>query len=409
MFVDILNEAKDEIIKTGAGRKLTLGGKTETFPVYRIPLKYLYYNDQNDRIATWIIKYKTENDIEALDPSSEGYNDIIEGFIIDSNSEAFEKTKENIRKFDQREPGVIMPDGRIIDGNRRFTCLRKLAESEGRFDWFETIVIPKEFENNAKQIKLLELSIQHGEETKVGYNPIDRLVGVYNDIEANKLLTINEYAQSTNTTTGDVKKMLEQARLMVEFLEFINADGRYYIARELKLDGPLVELNGILKSCTSDQERQDFKNATFTMLALGLEGDKSRVVRKQKEIVRDVDTKTEYLDAVRPIIERFVEKVEDLTAGQGKIDMDVIRDDLRTDAGLKRSFTVTLERHVDKVENKKQHNLPEMLVDKAIGILIDIDQAVIPRLTLSERQSLYMKCDELKARISEIVEAIDNA
>ena len=49
--------------------------------------------------------------------------------------------------------------------------------------------------DSKKQIKMLELAIQHGEEKKVDYNPIDRLVGVYQDIVKTRLLTIEEYAE----------------------------------------------------------------------------------------------------------------------------------------------------------------------------------------------------------------------
>ena len=69
---------------------------------------------------------------------------------------------------------------------------------------------------------MLELSIQHGEEKKVDYNPIDRLVGVYQDIVETQLLTVEEYAYSTNETVFEVKKRIESAMLLVEFLDFIH-------------------------------------------------------------------------------------------------------------------------------------------------------------------------------------------
>jgi AGCS family alanine or glycine:cation symporter len=70
--------------------------------------------------------------------------------------------------------------------------------SQPEFDWFETVILDTSIDTDKKQIKMLELAIQHGEEKKVDYNPIDRLVGVYQDIIETELLTIEEYAQSTN-------------------------------------------------------------------------------------------------------------------------------------------------------------------------------------------------------------------
>lgn len=180
---NLLKEGLGTVVeKTSLTRKLTIDGVTKAYPVYRVRLDQLFYNDQNDRIATWISQYKSENGADSfseLDRAS--YNAIIEQFIIQSNEAAIEKTQMNIQLVHQREPGVILADGRVIDGNRRFTCLRRLALNDEEFNWFETVILDTDIENGKKQIKMLELAIQHGEEKKVDYNPIDRLVGVYQD------------------------------------------------------------------------------------------------------------------------------------------------------------------------------------------------------------------------------------
>ena len=73
------------VIATAISRKITIGGITQTKPVYRIRLDLLFYNDLNDRIATWISQYKNEHDGQTPDPTNrEVYNAIIEKFIIES-------------------------------------------------------------------------------------------------------------------------------------------------------------------------------------------------------------------------------------------------------------------------------------------------------------------------------------
>ena len=53
----------------------------------------LYYNDQNDRIATWISQYKADNKISSIDmKNKEEYNNIIHQFITESNPKALSKT-----------------------------------------------------------------------------------------------------------------------------------------------------------------------------------------------------------------------------------------------------------------------------------------------------------------------------
>ena len=173
---------KGYVIPTEYTRKLTIDGHTESYQVYKIRLDQLFYNDQNDRIATWISKYKAENHIDNIDTIDVTYNDLIENFIYESNPKAIEKTKSNIELVGQCEAGVVLNGGRIIDGNRRYTCLRQLHEKNAFFNHFEAVILERDIQENKKEIKLLELSIQHGEEGKVDYNPIDRLVGVYNDV-----------------------------------------------------------------------------------------------------------------------------------------------------------------------------------------------------------------------------------
>ena len=59
--MNLLEIYDDTIVaKTNLSRKLTLGGITKAYPVYKVRLDQLFYNDQNDRIATWITQYKND-------------------------------------------------------------------------------------------------------------------------------------------------------------------------------------------------------------------------------------------------------------------------------------------------------------------------------------------------------------
>lgn len=211
----------DAVEKTTLTRKVTYGGKTVVYPVYRVRLDKLYYNDQNDRIATWISRYESENGKGALTAlDTENYNRIIENFICESNLDAIQKTQKNIAFIGQREPGVTLADGRIVDGNRRFTCLRRIQRDSAEPVYFETVIMDMDIQEDKKQIKLLELGIQHGEEKKVDYDLIDYAVGTYRDVVQTKLLTIEEYASSANETKTNVKKRIEIAEVINEFFEY---------------------------------------------------------------------------------------------------------------------------------------------------------------------------------------------
>ena len=173
-MANLMDYLDDEVKTTKLTKKLTIDGKTDTYYVYSIKLDLLYYNDKNDRIATWINKYEKENG-QLVKNDIDSYNSIIHEFIKKSNEEAFEATKTNIRTFSQREPGVVLSDGRVIDGNRRFTCLRELSKEDEAFGYFEAVILEGNYSPTDKRIKTLELNIQIGTEKPVDYDPAERL------------------------------------------------------------------------------------------------------------------------------------------------------------------------------------------------------------------------------------------
>lgn len=389
------------IIPTDVTRKITMDDVTKVYQVYKIKLSCLYYNDQNDRIATWISKYKADNVLECFDMSDrERYNRIIQQFIIDSNPSAIDKTKSNISMVDQREPGVVLNDGRIIDGNRRFTCLRLLSAKDEHFGWFEAVILDKDINNNQKEIKMLELMIQHGEEGKVDYNPIDRLVGVYNDIIDKKLLTIAEYAKSTNEAEYEVKKRIELANLMVEFLEYINAPKQFYIARELELEGPLIELAAILKKCPDDETRQKMKISVFNNMLVKPENDMTRFVRQIKSVVE-----TEFLDD-------FIEEQIDLAEQVAEIipeqvlDAKTIQENVCQNEQMKEKLSHSMEKVVTKVKRTETRNKPAMMLDKSILSIESIDVHILEKLGNEELDVVRDKIEVLKAHLLKIEDCV---
>ena len=80
--MNLLDEQYREFVQpTTLTKKMTLNGETKAYPIYRVRLERLYYNDQNDRIATWISQYKSEHG-GFQDLSQEAYNAVIEDFIM---------------------------------------------------------------------------------------------------------------------------------------------------------------------------------------------------------------------------------------------------------------------------------------------------------------------------------------
>ena len=392
--------AQHTVEKTTLTRKLTLDGFTKAYPVYKVRLDQLFYNEQNDRIATWISQYRAQHDGHAPDASDrEHYNAVIEKFIVDSNPDAIRKTQNNIEMVDQREPGVVLADGRIIDGNRRFTCLRELAKKNDRFGYFEAVILDRNIESSAKQIKLLELSIQHGEENKVDYNPIDRLVGVYNDITATGLLSVEEYARSTNETEGEVRKRVEVANLMVEFLEFINAPKQFYIARDLQLYYPLEELLKLIKKCSTVDEAEDLKNAVFTNILMQTNGDMTRFVRHIKSVIG-----TEYQDEFLQEQQGIAAQVIETLPPQGKVTTESLRETVRSNTEAVRALERSMDKALTKAKKTETKNRPILLAEKATTFLEGIDTNILAKLNDSELQRLKQQLSRLEDAVRSIRE-----
>lgn len=372
-----MNKIKaDELIKTDLTTRLTVDGITDTYDVYKIKLDKLYYNDQNDRIATWISKYKADNDLKSFDLSNrEEYNEIIADFIKESDEKAFKKTKNNIKALGQTEPAVILSDGRVIDGNRRFTCLRDLAKEDSKFNYLDAIIINKDIQDSKKEIKLLELYLQHGREERVGYNPIDRLVGVYNDVIKNNLITVEEYAKNTEQTANEVKKMINRANLMVEFLEFIDMPEHYYLARDWDLDGPLGEITAVLNKIKTEEEREDLKNIIFTNIAAKPNTDMTRYIRKIKNLVNTPQFRP-FIEDNLELCEKFLEKFD----GAEEKTVEFINKEVRGDEELRDELRNTYDKYQEKVKKRNSINAPKNQIEKAIDALQNIDFEMVLRL-----------------------------
>lgn len=156
----------------------------------------------------------------------------------------------------------MLSDGRIVDGNRRFTCLRRLQRKAAEPLYFETVIMDADFGKDRKHIKLLELAIQHGEEKKVDYDLIDYAVGTYRDIVQTGLLTIPEYAASTNELQAEVRKRLEIASFINEFLDYIGLPGQYHIARDRQVFSVFQEMFPIVKKF-EDERRSELISTVF--------------------------------------------------------------------------------------------------------------------------------------------------
>lgn len=392
---------KQSVIKTENNKKVTIDGHTENYSVYKIKLDELYYNDQNDRIATWISQYKLENNLDKIDLSDKTkYNDIIHNFITKSSPETLRKTQANIKLIGQQVHGVVLDDGRIIDGNRRFSCLRNIEKETHDIQYFEAVILKRDIKSNAKQIKILELQLQYVDKT-VDYSPIDRLVGIYNYIIKDKgLLTITEYAKSVNLTEKEIEKEVEKANLMIEFLEFMKTQGQFHLLREMELYYPLEELYKNLKKIRYEDIKEKIKTNAFVNFMVNPFGDMTRYMRKRNKITNNSKLVDDYIEEQMNTVEIVCNIIEK----HDSMNINIIRDEIRSRDDIKDVLFRSTEKWEAKVNSQTNKNQPALLADKAIGMLEDIDINIFNKLTDEQKQDVYNKIQELE----ELIEGIKN-
>lgn len=382
--------------------KLDIDGISKPYEVFKIKLDLLYYNDHNDRIATWISQYKSENGELDIEGDRESYNDIIHDFIFRSNPQAMSKTMNNIKAVGQRVPGVVLRDGRIIDGNRRFSCLRTLSEEDPSFNYFEAVILDHDYTRNEKTIKALELRLQHGADKPVDYNPIDRLVGIYNNLIKDEMFTADEYAKYTDTKKSAVVKNIELAKLLVEFLQFINAPLQFHLARTLDIDGPLHEIYAALTKISDDDEKDLIKRSMFSNLLMHPSGDMTRYIRKIKNVLTDPEISVSFLEEQEDYASELVEIISNV----GHIDQKVISEEIQKNDELKNKLDKSLERALKEYSFKENKNEPVKLISNAKEMMDGIDDTVLKMIDPSKVDEVKEALDSIEARVQELRAAL---
>lgn len=323
-----MNHDLNELIKNGniekttLTKRLTIGGETKDYPVYKFPLEYLYYNDQNGRINTVYHQYISNHGKLTPEIGESKYNEIFEKFIFDSKKQALKDTQISISEKGQQEPGVILSDGRVIDGNRRFTALRRIQRETNIKQYFEAVILSFDIKNkiDEKKIKELELDLQLGREERVSYDPIDRIFDVYNTIEVQKLMTPEEYKKASGAgNTKGINKDLRLAELIIKFLSIVapneNPIDKFYLARELKLDGPLEDIERTINKLKKDKETitQNVLTILAVQIAKSEIGDRdiTRKIRDVKyNILDNPEMKERFLGATDEHVDNIIDFFE---------------------------------------------------------------------------------------------------
>jgi hypothetical protein len=260
MEINLNRNLSDYGVKATAQiKKLPLTDKTLELQVYEIPIQHLKYNIRNGRIFMDLKKLQSDGEVDLEDLKITNvieFNNEIENLIWESSVDRNKDTMENIELHGQLETGVVLTDGTIIDGNRRFTCLRRLNKkdpSNPEFQYFKAAILSKEGGDiSDKDIKAYELKVQFGMDQKVDYKTINLNMSIYENIKSGEF-SVQEMAQYVNKKESQITKIIKTGELVHEFLEHINEPEQLVIAQDLNIYWPLEPLSDYLNGNKSNR------------------------------------------------------------------------------------------------------------------------------------------------------------
>ena len=388
--------AEGWVRKTDNTERKFIGGENQDCPIYEVRVDKLHFNVQNGRIATFISRYQAEHP-EGLPQDQTELDNLIADMIEADNPKHLKTTMLDIKNKGQQQSAIILTNGVVIDGNRRFTCLRKLSAAENTLRMLRCCVFPDTYDENA--IKGLELEIQLGEDTKQEYDAISRLVDIDRWVNDGRM-TAEEYAKHANMKQSKMKNCLAQIDMLKDFLEFCEAPGAFHIAQDLKLQGPIESLtNGLVKVKNKDK-REEIKNAVFVNLMCQTFGDATRGVREFIDnLIADDKLREEQLDYAVEVLERLAEKPEDVV-----VTTEYLRDAFGSDTRLKEGMKASRNVARAKAGNRKIKNGQVRAVRNALSDVNDVDVEILHKL---ESEQLVDMQDGLQSLLEKAQEVLD--
>lgn len=344
---------------------LEIGGQKEILPFYRFLIKdLLCYNVNNGRLAMDVREWEKVNG-RMLDGTIPEDYEIIRQMLLNLDRDKTSLLKEDIRKKNQMEPGVITHDGFVVNGNRRMAVLEELhgEEPTGKWLFLEAVRLPSTI--TEKDIWKIEAGLQLSKDKIAEYHPVNELLKIKQGIEAR--LSPEEIAAAMyGRTAEEIKESLKRLELIDDFLDFFDQPGNYGLIRKFGLHEYFIDIQKNVmvawkRRGLATRERKEELLSSFALIGASIrvqaiqagkrkgKGITHWDIRKLGKIFADLDAKEAFTESLKKSNKK----------------------PLSVDAGnLIDSFKVA----EDILLMKEQRDQPVRLIDKAIKALESIDR-----------------------------------
>ncbi|MDH6281550.1 ParB/RepB/Spo0J family partition protein [Prescottella agglutinans] len=170
------------------GAKVTVDwrGQQKHLDVIVMPVKMLYFNPDTHRIRAQRSLDPVKNRILEEEPWSEAAQDYLRYLLQCQPSNPsqtdpdYTALLDELDDFGQKEPGIITPDGILVDGNTRCAALIDLGIKDIRVG-----VLP--MDTSRDDINAVELALQLRQDKRREYSYINRLIAIEDELSAGRL------------------------------------------------------------------------------------------------------------------------------------------------------------------------------------------------------------------------------
>ncbi|SNT60281.1 Chromosome segregation protein Spo0J, contains ParB-like nuclease domain [Actinomadura meyerae] len=188
---EAIRELVQERLKQAAaedGAKVTVdwrGAGQRHLYVISMPVSMLYFNPDTHRVRAQRTLDPERNRVLDERPWSEEGQEYLR-YLLTRDPKDVSKTDpdylallDELDEFGQRDPGIISPDGILVDGNTRCAALRDLGKEHIRVG-----VLPED--TSRHDINRVELSLQLRRDKRRDYSYINRLIAVEEELAAGR-------------------------------------------------------------------------------------------------------------------------------------------------------------------------------------------------------------------------------
>lgn len=270
-----IKEIEDEQGKPPRSERVKIGGVFKSLPVISLPITAVKFNPRNHRLTAQIQDAGLGPSI-LQDPYSVESQDLILGLL--AKTEQFKKLKEELENLGQRDPGLVMRDGLLINGNTRCAALKMLSEEGVAFaSNIDVAVLPDS--TTEEDIPDIEMEHQMLKLTHQEYTFTNELL--FMDSYRNTDKSDKALATAMNWKRRGEAKVRQHMRVLgyINEVRKINPDIKYEAFDTKKTH--LFDMDQEIQSLVNEGDEKganDLKYQRLLVLLMGLNKDQVREV-----------------------------------------------------------------------------------------------------------------------------------